>query len=117
MAAQDTDGNRIVSQCMLAPRAPGESPLRFVKHIGKQKLGVDTLLFRRAQHFILVRNPLHVIKSYVKVLAPTLQELGYTGEASGSIIDGLARFARVRTCHWWRERCVQWQWCFLACGV
>lgn len=74
LSAQDSDGNRVVSEKILSPR---NSKVLYAKHIGKQKIGIDLQIYGKAQHMILVREPYGVAMSFSDVLEPTLQELGY----------------------------------------
>ncbi|GFR44350.1 hypothetical protein Agub_g5567, partial [Astrephomene gubernaculifera] len=94
LAAQNPDGNAVVSTQLLScptsssspsssspspssPRPPGR-PLLYAKHMGKHKAGITNELFKRAQHVILIREPYGVLQSFSSVLEPTQQELGYT---------------------------------------
>ncbi|GLC47548.1 hypothetical protein PLESTM_002100400, partial [Pleodorina starrii] len=102
LAAQDPDGNAVVSQQLLPPTrgagggadsatggngngsgngssgGGGVRRVLYAKHMGKHKIGLGPELFRRAQHVILVREPYGVLQSFSNVLEPTQQELGYT---------------------------------------
>eukprot|EP00887_Chlorella_sp_A99_P000443 scaffold17.g443.t1 len=64
MAAQDSDGNRVVREQLLGPR---DKPLLYAKHMAKQRLGIT----ERAL------EPQAVIASFSEVLEPTLGETCY----------------------------------------
>lgn len=69
MRSQDPDGNGVVRNQLLAPRA---KPVLFAKHMAKHKLGVEgSSIFARSSHVLLVREPYGVIMSFAKVLGPT----------------------------------------------
>ncbi|GIL89748.1 hypothetical protein Vretimale_16602 [Volvox reticuliferus] len=82
LAAQNPDGNAVVSEQLLAAGGHegrgGSRPVLYAKHMGKHKIGLGPELFRRAQHVVLVREPYGVLQSFSNVLEPTQQELGYT---------------------------------------
>ncbi len=53
MAAQNPDGNEVVSAQLLAPRGQSSGrPVLYAKHMGKHKIGLGPELFRRAQHVV-----------------------------------------------------------------
>ncbi|MCI02051.1 branched-chain-amino-acid aminotransferase-like protein 2, partial [Trifolium medium] len=46
-------------------------------HISKQRLpGLPEDLMKKGKHFILIRNPFDILKSFDKVVPPSLHELG-----------------------------------------
>ncbi|OVA04429.1 Aminotransferase [Macleaya cordata] len=74
LSKMDSDGNRVVEEVIFGP---GEKRYRFCKHIAKQRVpGLTNDLMKRGKHFILIRNPLHILPSFDKVVPPSFLELG-----------------------------------------
>ncbi|KAK1273925.1 Branched-chain-amino-acid aminotransferase-like protein 2 [Acorus gramineus] len=76
----DSDGNKVVKEVIYGP---GEKRYRYCKHIAKQRVpGLTTDLMKKGKHFILIRNPLHILPSFDKVVPPSFLELGLSGLVS-----------------------------------
>ncbi|KAF3782073.1 Branched-chain-amino-acid aminotransferase-like protein 2 [Nymphaea thermarum] len=72
---QDSDGDRVVKEVIFGP---GEKKYRYCKHMAKQRLpGLPRDLMGNGKHFILIRNPLHVLPSFDRVVPPSFLELGF----------------------------------------
>ncbi|GAB4823619.1 hypothetical protein N2152v2_010665 [Parachlorella kessleri] len=56
---------------------PDVQELVYVKHMAKQRLGIGRALLHQTKHFLLVREPLAVIRSFSEVCEPTLHETCY----------------------------------------
>ncbi|KAK1305176.1 Branched-chain-amino-acid aminotransferase-like protein 2 [Acorus calamus] len=74
LSKMDSDGNKVVKEVIYGP---GEKRYRYCKHIAKQRVpGLTTDLMKKGKHFILIRNPLHILPSFDKVVPPSFLELG-----------------------------------------
>jgi len=74
LACQDNDGVRVFTS-LLAPRT-GERPVLFAKHMAKQALQLPASLLLQGRHFLLLREPAELVRSFARVLRPTLEETG-----------------------------------------
>ena len=79
LAAQDKDGSRVVLDLLSAPCEPRS--WKYAKHMAKHIMTRDSNLgeayerfLRDTRHFILIRNPDAVARSFAKVCAPSLEE-------------------------------------------
>ena len=72
LAAQDNDGERVF-RALLRPR---EAPRAYTysKHMAKQALLLPPALLARGRHVLLVREPEALVRSFARVLPPTLEE-------------------------------------------
>ncbi|MED6222307.1 hypothetical protein PIB30_063100 [Stylosanthes scabra] len=74
LSKMECDGNKVVSDIIFGP---GRMKYRFCKHIAKQRTqGLTNDLMKKGKHFILIRNPLDILPSFDKVVAPSFFELG-----------------------------------------
>lgn len=73
LAAQDSDGE-LVFRRLQAPRADGRQVL--AKHMSKHSLQLPPALLRQGLHCLLVREPASLVRSFARVLEPTLEETG-----------------------------------------
>ncbi|MCH84577.1 branched-chain-amino-acid aminotransferase-like protein 1-like [Trifolium medium] len=74
LSNMESDGNKVVKDIIYGP---GNNKYRFCKHISKQRVfGLHEDLMMKGKHFILIRNPLDILKSFDKVVPPSLIELG-----------------------------------------
>ncbi|CAA2988324.1 branched-chain-amino-acid aminotransferase 1 [Olea europaea subsp. europaea] len=74
LSKMDSDGNKVVKEIIFGP---GQKKYRYCKHIAKQRLpGLTDELLKKGKHFILIRNPLNILPSFEKVVAPSFLELG-----------------------------------------
>ncbi|WCJ43194.1 D-aminoacid aminotransferase-like PLP-dependent enzymes superfamily protein [Euphorbia peplus] len=72
---KESDGSKVVKEVIYGP---GEKKYRFCKNISKQRLpGLPSDLMQKGKHFILIRNPLDILPSFNKVVAPSFLELGF----------------------------------------
>ncbi|XVE62962.1 hypothetical protein DITRI_Ditri06bG0161400 [Diplodiscus trichospermus] len=70
----ECDGNKVVKEIIYGP---GGKKYRYCKHIAKQRVpGLPNDLLQKGKHFILIRNPLHILPSFDKVVPPSFLELG-----------------------------------------
>ncbi|KAJ3683850.1 hypothetical protein LUZ60_014077 [Juncus effusus] len=74
LAKMDSDGNKVVSDLIFGP---GTKKYRYCKHMSKQRLpNLTDDLMKKGKHFILIRNPLHILPSFDKVVPLSFSELG-----------------------------------------
>ncbi|KAL2491833.1 Branched-chain-amino-acid aminotransferase-like protein 1 [Abeliophyllum distichum] len=74
LSKMESDGNKVVKEIIFGP---GQKKYRYCKHIAKQHVpGLTDELMKKGKHFILIRNPLDVLPSFEKVVAPSFLELG-----------------------------------------
>lgn len=74
LSKMDSDGNRVVKDVIFGP---GKKRYRYCKHISKQHVpGLTSDLMKKGKHFILIRNPLHILPSFDKHVPPSFLELG-----------------------------------------
>ena len=80
MAAQSSDGEEVVRTLLSPEPPPGGGPaMLYAKHMAKQRAGLSRQVLLRGRHFLLVRSPEEVIRSFSEVLSEaTLQESCYT---------------------------------------
>ncbi len=74
LAAQDNDGERVMCS-LLAPRA-GARPVVYAKHIAKQATQLPPSLLAQGRHVLLIREPEALVRSFARMLPPTLEETG-----------------------------------------
>ncbi|CAN6452789.1 unnamed protein product [Victoria cruziana] len=75
LSNMDADGDRVVKDVIFGP---GEKKYRYCKHMAKHRLpGLPSELMKNGKHFILIRNPLHILPSFNKVVPSSFLELGY----------------------------------------
>ncbi|XP_078172602.1 branched-chain-amino-acid aminotransferase-like protein 1 isoform X2 [Carex rostrata] len=80
LSKMESDGNQVLNEVIFGP---GEKKYRYCKHIAKQRTPDLTAdLMKRGKHFILIRNPLHTLPSFDKVVPPSFSEIGLAGLAS-----------------------------------
>ncbi|KAF3329275.1 Branched-chain-amino-acid aminotransferase-like protein 2 [Carex littledalei] len=80
LSKMESDGNKVLNEVIFGP---GEKKYRYCKHIAKQRTPDLTAdLMKRGKHFILIRNPLHTLPSFDKVVPPSFSEIGLAGLAS-----------------------------------
>jgi len=72
LAAQDCDGERVF-RSLLRPPAEGAS-YTYGKHMAKQATQISPALLARGRHVLLVRDPEALVRSFARVLPPTLDE-------------------------------------------
>jgi len=72
LASQDNDGESVLRR--LAAPAPGR--LHVAKHMSKQSLGLPNDLLLLGRHFLIVRHPAAIVRSFSAVLDPSLDETG-----------------------------------------
>lgn len=74
LSQMESDGNKVVNDIIFGP---GSKKYRFCKQIAKHRIsGLPKDLLKKGKHFILIRNPLNILPSFDKVVAPSLLELG-----------------------------------------
>lgn len=74
LSKMEHNGNKVVNEVIYGP---GAKKYRFCKHIAKQRVpGLPQDLMKKGKHFILIRNPLHILPSFDKVVPPSFLELG-----------------------------------------
>lgn len=74
LSKMDSDGNKVVKEVIFGS---GEKKYLFCKHMAKQRVpGLTSDLMKKGKHFILIRNPLHILRSFDKVVPPSFLELG-----------------------------------------
>ncbi|RYR52514.1 hypothetical protein Ahy_A06g027425 isoform B [Arachis hypogaea] len=74
LSKMESDGNKVVNDIIFGP---GRKKYRYCKHIAKQRVqGLTNDLMKKGKHFILIRNPLDILPSFGKVVAPSFFELG-----------------------------------------
>ncbi|XP_021899005.1 branched-chain-amino-acid aminotransferase-like protein 1 [Carica papaya] len=74
LSKMETDGTKVVKEIIYGS---GGKKYRFCKHIAKQRVpGLPNDLMKKGKHFILIRNPLHILSSFDKVVPSTFLELG-----------------------------------------
>lgn len=74
LSKMESDGNKIVNDIIYGP---GGKKYRYCKHMAKQRMpGLSNELMKKGKHFIIIRNPLDILKSFHKVVPPSFHELG-----------------------------------------
>ncbi|KVH98241.1 Aminotransferase, class IV [Cynara cardunculus var. scolymus] len=74
LSKMESDGNKVVNNIIYGP---GGKKYRYCKHIAKQRMpGLSNELMEKGKHFILIRNPLDILKSFHKVVPSSFHELG-----------------------------------------
>ncbi|KAL9676768.1 hypothetical protein QQ045_004987 [Rhodiola kirilowii] len=74
LSKMEVDGNKVIKDVIFGP---GKKKYRYCKHIAKQRVpGLSRDLMKKGKHFILIRNPLHILPSFDKVVSPSFLELG-----------------------------------------
>jgi len=74
LATQDNDGERCFRALL---RAPAGGPYVYAKHMAKQAVSLPPALLARGRHLLLVRSPEALVRSFARVLPPTLEETAY----------------------------------------
>jgi protein-lysine N-methyltransferase EEF2KMT len=80
MQQQASDGNAVLAKILeeikqLDKQHPNS--LIYLKHMAKNRAGINKELLKHGKHILLIRSPEAVISSFSEVLEPTLQETCY----------------------------------------
>lgn len=73
LSKMEPDGNKVIKDVIFGP---GKKKYRYCKHIAKQRLpSFAKDLIQKGKHFILIRSPLDVLRSFDMVVTPSFLEL------------------------------------------
>lgn len=76
LSKMESDANKVIKDVIFGP---GKKKYRYCKHIAKQRLpSLAKDMIKKGKHFILIRSPLDVLRSFDKVVAPSFLELELT---------------------------------------
>ena len=73
LSEQSSDGELVLRK-LLAPRVDGR--MVYCKHMSKHAISLPPALLRRGMHFLLIREPSALVRSFSRVVEPTLEETG-----------------------------------------
>lgn len=91
LEAMPTDGERVVSEVLLAPCR--EAPVRFFKNMAHHLRGLDRGFLDRMTHLLLTRDPAEMLPSLARHLPePGLEDTGYPEQVE--LLDRLERTGR-----------------------
>ena len=80
LAAQDSDGERVVREVVLGPCA---RPVVFFKQMAHHLVALDRGFLARTANVLLTRDPLEMLPSLARALArPTLRDTGYAAQTA-----------------------------------
>ncbi|WZZ12175.1 hypothetical protein YC2023_105264 [Brassica napus] len=73
-ASMEIDGHKVVKDIIYGP---GKKKYRFCKNLAKHRiLGLPSELMSKGKHFILIRNPVHILPSFDKVIPLSFLDVG-----------------------------------------
>ncbi|KAH0856190.1 LOW QUALITY PROTEIN: hypothetical protein HID58_084451 [Brassica napus] len=73
-ASMEIDGHKVVKDIIYGP---GKKKYRFCKNLAKHRiLGLPSELMSKGKHFILIRNPVHILPSFGKVIPLSFLDVG-----------------------------------------
>lgn len=80
LAAQDTDGERVVRERILGPC---DRTVLFLKQMAHHLIGLDLSFLRRTTNVLLTRSPADMLPSLARnIPSPTLRDTGYAAQTA-----------------------------------
>jgi hypothetical protein len=94
LAAMDTDGRRVMSRLA---EDPSDSQVLFAKQMAHHWTGLDARLLEPFEHFLLIRDPRHMLPSLAQVLETvTLEDTGLPAQIR--LLDQLRSLGKEPFC-------------------